>query len=145
MRTFYGPRAGTRAYIALVKLHSIGGQGKASVWMTAAAWTGSTRSFELAVSQLLAQRMIYQRLDLYILTEEGLGLLGIPVGAVPVTAPALVGPRYNVGIRPLSANNIPKVRVMREGAFDYRDIPSLHGAERVAFKSSLSVVSADRK
>ena len=59
------------------------------------------------------------------------------VDLVELNAPApAVGPAP--AMRPLSPRNRAQVRVMRPGAFDYRDIPSLHGAARVPFKSSIT-------
>lgn len=55
--------------------------------------------------------------------------MGIPVTA---TGPAPV-------TRPLSPRNRALIRVMRPGAFDYRDIPSLYAHARVPFKSSITI------
>lgn len=41
--------------------------------------------------------------------------------------------------RPLSPGNRAPIRVMRPGAFDYRDFPSLCGQTRVPFKSSITI------
>ena len=43
-------------------------------------------------------------------------------------------------MRPLSERNRARGAVLREGAFDYRGIPSLYGAARVPFKSCAATV-----
>jgi len=43
-------------------------------------------------------------------------------------------------MRPLSERNRARGGVLREGAFDYRGIPSLFGTTRVPFKSSTATI-----
>lgn len=130
-----GPRAGSRAYIALEVLHSIGGHATASTWMDNVKWTLMVRAqsvWDNVVASLLNTRLIYQRANVYIVSDDGLAWLGIAADAPPLEARPVAGPRYAPSDRPLSAKHIPDVRMMREGAFDYRDIPSRIGDQYVA-------------
>lgn len=61
--------------------------------------------------------------------------VGVPaatIGPAPVT-------------RPLSPRNRAPIRVMRPGAFDYRDIPSLYAQARVPFKSSMTIIDGAKQ
>ena len=47
--------------------------------------------------------------------------------------PAVAGPRTHKGAANLSPRYMLRMTSIREGAHDYRDIPSLMGAGRVAY------------
>lgn len=136
-RHLEGPRAGSRAHIALGALHSIGGQAVASVWMRAVRWARmvTPRDWDIIVQNLINARMVYQRGDIYMMSDDGLEWLGIPVDAPPVEVRPVAGPRYSPGIRPLAQERITRMPLTREGALDYRDIPSRVGDQLIAYGS----------
>lgn len=47
--------------------------------------------------------------------------------------PAVAGPRTHKGAANLSPRHMLRMTSIREGAHDYRDIPSVMGAGRVAY------------
>lgn len=47
--------------------------------------------------------------------------------------PAVAGPRMHKGAANLSSRHMLRMTSIREGAHDYREIPSVMGAERVAY------------
>lgn len=139
-----GPRAGSRARIALEKLHKIGGRASLLEWMRALEYTGSIVIFKRdVISHLDGVKgewlMIFGTDAGYEINDAGLDALGIPVDAPAVAAPVLVGARYTVGLQELNTRrHCARPMTPREGAFGYRDIPSRMGDERVPYKSSLA-------
>lgn len=139
-----GPRAGSRARIALEKLHEIGGKASLLEWMRALEYTGSIVIFRRDVIAHLngvtgEWLMIFGGDAGYEINEAGLDALGIPVDAPAVAAPVLVGARYSVGIQELNTRrHCARPMTPREEAFDYRAIPSRMGNERIPYKSSLA-------
>ena len=134
-----GPSAGSRAYLALVALHKAGGQADVDDFMKAASWVESAGQFERQVVKPLAHwRLVAVRGSMLVLTDSGLAFLGA-TGAVAVPELVITPATYVPPMRTLSACYRSPVRIVRDGAFDYRDIPSRHGDERVPFKSSLQV------
>lgn len=141
-----GPGAGTRTYSALQTLHDIGGEASSATWLESSArkWPSSARiMWDRMAQDLIEARLVLLRDGTFSITDDGMAWLGVAVDTPRREKPVLVGPRYVAPMRPLSSRNIPAVRVMREGAFDYRDIPSLQGASRVEFKTSLKVAGGD--
>lgn len=142
------PRYGSGAHIALKALHALQGQASDERWRIAAAKSLGTKAnrahWASIVQSLISTAMVFQRSGVFIVSDEGLVWLGVSAEVVPRAEPLDAPERY-VPSRSLSARHLVNLRSMREGAFDYRDIPSLHCGERVAFKSALSVVSADCK
>lgn len=139
MRTFPGPRAGSRAYAAMQTLYAMGGSASAAAWMKACMWKTTVFDFERTViAPLTLDKHIHERNELHVLTDGGMvhiGEMEPPVAPVGIVA----GPRCAPPIRPLSSQHLVRVRLMRAGSFDYRDIPSLHGSARVVFRSGLKV------
>jgi hypothetical protein len=143
------PKYGTGPHIALRALHTLEGQANDARWHAAAlrllGAKASGEQWDGIVQTLINTAMIFNRRGVFVVSDDGLEWLGVAAAVVPRAEPEAAPARYIPPARQLSAKHLVNVRAMREGAFDYRDIPSLHGGERVAFKSSLSVVSADRK
>ena len=143
------PRHGSAAHIALRALHALESQASDERWRTAALRTLGTKAnraqWAAIVQSLISTAMVFQQSGVFVVSDEGLVWLGVTAAVVPRAEPAAAPARHIPPMRPLSARHLVNVRLMREGAFDYRDIPSLIGVDRVAFSSSLSVVSADRK
>lgn len=137
-----GPRAGSRAHGWLVKLHEIGGEATTHGWTTATGWAGSNESFVAEAAKLVAQGVIFRRGDLYVISEDGLDWLGVPLDAPRREAPAIVAPRYVAPKRELSQRHIVRMPLTREGAHDYKNIPSLMGEQRVAHGVKAVVVNA---
>jgi hypothetical protein len=143
MRTLPGPRAGSRAYAAMQTLCALGGSASAATWMKAGLWKTTVFDFDRTViAPLTLDKHIHERNDLHILTDGGMvhiGEMEPPVAPVGVVA----GPRCAPPIRPLSSQHLVRVRSMRVGSFDYRNVPSRHGDQLVAFKSGLNVLGED--
>jgi hypothetical protein len=143
MNPAQGPRAGTRPYLALAQLHKDGGQTTFIDWMRSTAWPGSIVQFDrVIILALIGAQLVFLRDDLYVLADRGLEHLGI-VPDVPVAPPVVVPARTAVGMRPLSSMNRPRVGIIREGAFDYRNIPSLQGSQRTPFESAMRAARGD--
>ena len=133
-----GPRRGSLAYRALSCLHALGESGAAG-WKEECGFGQSSRVFDSEViQQLLVWRLVGNNGELYLVTAAGLSYLGFapatPVNNTPPASGPYVPPRL-----PLSARNRPALRGMRPGAFDYRDIPSVHAGKPVAYRSSITV------
>jgi hypothetical protein len=141
-----GPRQGSRAYVALKKLNDMGGQASVAEWMRFGGWNMTVRSFHAeCVSKLSVRMKIFARDDVFVISDDGLLHLGISPDA-PRLAPAALGaPRYVGPKRPLQSQNKVRLQIMREGAFDYMTIPSLHGSVRVDHKTSLTVAAGAKQ
>ncbi len=123
-----GPCRATQAYQALEKLHANGGSMSAYSWTRSMSWTGSFETFiARVVTPLQNSRLIFLYLSDYKITDLGLAYLGIDADAAPEPQPVVAGAPYSPGIRPLSAKHIVRLRSMREGSLDYREIPSRVG------------------
>lgn len=137
MMAISAPGAGTRAYIGLEKLNQAGGSLSTLSWARAFGWSGSYSTFMTAViNPLLAREMVFLYHDHYKITEAGRARLGIAVDDAPVSAPTLAGAAYAPTPRPLSAKNMTRMPLTREGALDYRDIPSRVGDQLIAHKKA---------
>lgn len=134
-----GPRAGSRPYRALAQLHKDGGQAHILTWMKAMDWHVTRHEFELSiVGPLLRYQLLCMRDTQLVLTDAGAAFLGVAVD-VPASEPVITPATYVAPMRPLSTRFRQPVRVLREGAFDYRGIPSLQAGERTEYQSSLRV------
>jgi hypothetical protein len=135
-----GPRAGSRPHTALVRLQALGGRLTLADWMRALEFAGKISSFERdVIASLTRYRLIGVDGPLFSITRSGLDELGIPVGASVPAAPALVAPRYTVPIRDLDLKrHMPRRMLAREGAMDYRNIPSVMFGERIPYSSVLA-------
>lgn len=141
-RSRKGPRVGSVAYLALRQLHKDGGRASMTVWMKSTGWRASLHSFnQEIVSTLLGFRLIAQCGLQLAVTDAGREFLGEPPAPAKVK-PAITPPPYVGPARPLS--NRPKVTVIRDGAFDYRNIPSLHFGVQIPFKSSITLDLAEK-
>lgn len=137
-RSRKGPRVGSLAYLALRQLHKDGGRASMTVWMKSTDWRASLHSFnQEIVGTLLGFQLIAQRGLQLALTDAGREFLGDPPPAAPSALPSITPPPYVAPMRPLARR--PTVGVIREGAFDYRDIPSLHFGTSVPFKSHIKL------
>ncbi len=136
-------RYGTGAHLALSALHSLDGQALGVRWQAAAAQSLGAKAreeqWDVIVHTLISASMVFQRSEVFLISDDGLEWLGVAAEVVPRAEPLAAPARYVAPMRPLASKHLVNVRATREGAFDYRDIPSLHGTERVAFKTSLKV------
>lgn len=137
-----GPRAGSRAYLALKKLYEIGGFATLSDWMVATGWTTTVNSFHAEVVDRLAVRQkIFARAGGYAISDDGMLHIGVEPDAPRTTPGVLASPRLAPAQRPLQARNMVRLQPMREGAFDYLSIPSRLGSHRVEHKTSLKIAT----
>ena len=128
-----GPRRESRAYKGLVKLHANGGSLSAHTWTRTLMWSDSFSTFLTAVvAPLEAAGLIGHYHDVFKITPKGLAHLGIAFGT-PMPEPLTVaGGRYVPSQRTLSSKNMTRMPLTREGALDYRDIPSRVGDQFIA-------------
>jgi hypothetical protein len=132
-----GPRSDSRAYFALQQLHGYGGCMAAKEWTVAVAWKEALGIFDRQViAPLLLRGLIIKRGADLAITGRGKAFIGAadPVAELVITPATYVPP-----MRPLSAKYRPGLPVIREGAFDYRGIPSLQAGQRTAFQTSFRV------
>jgi len=138
---FSGPRQGSRAYQALVTLHECGALTEVD-WMSLSCSVQSRSEFVRDVIQhLLAWGLVTRHENGYRIREAGLRFLGVLVKEEVAGMPA--GGRYVPPRKVLSTKHRPVLRVMRPGAFDYRDIPSVYAGKAVAYRSSINVQGED--
>lgn len=146
MSNHQGPRAGSRAYIVLEHLfrraHT---SAHVSDVRRAAAPNLTTGEFNCTVVTSLARFGFVTELDGFItITPAGKRYMTPPVVETGPARLPVEGP-YAAPKAPLSKRYITRTPVMRDGAFDYRDVPSLHGDQRLPYAPPRSVVSATRK
>ena len=127
-----GSRVGSRAFIALVKLHGLGGQTSLADWMGHVGFLSPVKQFKADIVNILKVRgKIFERNDVYHISDAGLVHIGVAVDAAPVV-PALPAPSRRAPPRSeLRPQNITRLALMREGALDYRNIPSRIGDQLV--------------
>ena len=132
-----GPRVGSRAYLALQKLHALGGGATAEAWLKALGWDMSLHCFHHEINRLTLRHKVFLRDQAFFISDDGKAHLGQPLDAAPCAPAAVVAPPYVPAPRPLAPR--PRLQAMREGAFDYLSIPSLHGSKRIEHKTALVV------
>lgn len=138
-KTHWGPRAGGRAYLALQLLLQFGPLDVAD-WMIHANASKSASKFEREVTGPLTRwKLVGFSAGTFSITPAGRDFLDErtdePVDQVVVSG------RYAHPIQPLAVRHRPPQRPMREGAFDYRNIPSRCANVSVPFKSSIKLES----
>lgn len=134
-----GPIKGSGAHLALVHLEKMGGAASVANLMLQLIWTDTPGQFRRLVLGPLDRREFVRLQDEQIsLTTAGKKFLSPTVDAAALAAPA---GSYVAPARPLSVRHRPVV--LRPGAFDYRDIPSLYAGKPVAFRSSITMHHED--
>ena len=95
-------------------------------------WSESFSSFlNSIVAPLESAGLIGLYHDQFKITPKGLAHLGVDAtGPMPEVLSVATAP-YAPSKRPLSSKNMTRMPMTREGAFDYRDIPSRIGDQRV--------------
>lgn len=140
MTAAVGPRADSRAYKVMLSLAAAGGERYIVKLRNAYAPTLSPSEFhEIVLARLLSFGYIVVRDASVSITDAGRCYLNPP--PVEASAPAvLVLPPYRKPRQDLvkRARQLP----IRDGAFEYRDIPSRHGDQRIAFKPGFPDVGA---
>lgn len=137
------PTKGSGADVALQALYALEGQASIESLRIKVGLAVRPEQWDVVLQVLINTGMIFLRRGLCVLSDEGLVWLGVVAEVVPRAEPEAAPTRYIPPMRPLSAKHLVNVRSMREGAFDYRGIPSRHGDERVAFQTSLNVAGAE--
>lgn len=130
-----GPRAGSRAYLALQFLLQVGPLDSKD-WMNHVSTSKSAVKFDREVTGPLTRWKLVDvsASGMFCISQAGRDFLD-EREAEPVEQEVVSG-RYVHPIQPLSARHRPQ-RPMRDGAFDYRDIPSRCASVSVPFKSSI--------
>lgn len=123
-----GPGHHTRAYKGLAKLQANGGRLSANTWTRTMMWAGTFATFLSSVAEpLVSAGLVTHHHDAFIITLKGMAHLGICVDEVAPEAPAVAGPAYIPPRRTLCQQGLGRRPTTREGALDYRDIPSRVG------------------
>ena len=137
-----GPRAGSRAYLALKKLNEMGGHATVSQWMSATGWSTTVNSFRTEVlDRLIIRKKIFEREGAFFISDDGLLHIGVEPETPRMPPPVLAAPRCAPPQRPLQSHNKARLQLMREGAFDYLSIPSRYGSHVVEHKTSLKIAT----
>lgn len=144
MSNHQGPRAGSRAYIVLDHLFRRAHvSANISDVRRAAAPNLSPGEFDCLVLTSLSRFGFIVEIDgTLAITPAGIRYMQPPV-VESGPAPEVVAPRYVAPMRTLA----PRVRltVIREGMFDYRNVPSRHGDQRIAFKPGFQLDGATQE
>ena len=130
-----GPRAGSRAYLALQFLQKVGPLDFKD-WMTHTTVSKSPVKFDREVAGPLTRWKLVDvsAAGVFGITQAGRDFLD-ERKPEQIEQEAVTG-RYVHPIQPLTTRHRPP-RPLREGAFDYRDIPSRCASVSVPFKSSI--------
>lgn len=142
MANFLAPRRGSAAAIGLNSLHGLGNIARVSAWTRQMAWLGSDRQFlRNVIEPSVRAGLVRLEGDLCEMTPAGLEYLGFAPKKAAEPAREPVAPMYRPDWRdtPRGNNRQRAGHLARPGSFDYRDIPSRIGQERLAYKSSLVV------
>lgn len=133
MTAHLGPRADSRAYNVLVKLIVDGGEKHAADLRRACGGNLTPSEFQNTVLSRL-QRLGFIRIsETAAVVITGAGRCYIhPPAVVPEPERVIVPARYVAPMAPLAKR--VRLLVIRDGAFDYRNVPSRHGDQRIAFK-----------
>jgi hypothetical protein len=131
------PRAESAAHKAMCRLVELGGKAKMAqlIYVLGAEFRSISR-FDLQVTnQLLKYSLATVHGDTLTATAKGKEFVGAFNNRhLPIAAPYvgnIAAPRAAQPMRPLNiAKHFPQL-VVREGAFDHRNIPSLMGGKRV--------------
>jgi hypothetical protein len=132
MTVHQGPRADSRAYSVLVMLIAAGGTANVVKLRDKCAASLAPHEFQNIVLGRL-QRLAYVQLQDATATITAAGQRYIQPSVVEPAAPAApVAAPYRKPKQDLIAR--ARQAPIRDGAFEYRDIPSRHGDQRVPFK-----------
>lgn len=141
------PRKASAAANGLVTLHGMGGVAPAATWRRTANWKGTDYQFNAnVVERLLLSGLISENDIQYVVTDAGRKFLGLTRDADVAQPGVPAGPRY----APSPLSRAPRGRsrspmVIREGAFDFRGIPSRIGEELVAYRGPTGFSGASRE
>jgi hypothetical protein len=131
-------RSGTTTNMALIRLFALTGVATTLEWRKAMNWRQPAAAFDHAVIIPLTQHgMIFRRGDNWRITDEGCRAIGIDpdvsCGAGQVVPPPAPPVMYNA---PLSRPSLFRTIPIREGALDYRDIPSRQGNQSIPHRKA---------
>lgn len=143
MSRHHGPRRNTAAYRALAHLYALGGKANANqlASVSLAEFSSPKRFDKHVAAALLNFKMVRVTGDLFTITH--LGRQFIASGDAIAQNPAayigkLAPPRVPSEFKPLNPAIYTLAISGREGAMDYRQIPSLMAGQRVAFRGKES-------
>lgn len=129
------PRRGSAPHTLLRRLLAIGGAATQAVWRDVAGLGLTEREFaQRIVSPLLRHGLVTDGLA-YAITPAGRAFIGEALPDIPQAAPAqIAAPRTVPPFKPLQRSSKSTI-VYRDGAFDYRNSPSLMGGQRVPYRT----------
>lgn len=128
------PRQGSAAHTSLRRLHAVGGSATQSVWYEVTGLDLTEREFaNRVVSPLLRHGLVADGMA-YAITPAGRALIGEPLPAAADVHAEVAQPRTAPPFKPLQRSSKSAI-VYRDGAFDYRNSPSLMGGQRVPYRT----------
>jgi hypothetical protein len=128
------PRRDSGIHRALGVLLELGAGTTPEEWREAFDGAMTPHQFQQGVIEVLLRHRMAQRDGGYEVTDVGRAMLGLPPLAIPVSFGELAQPRVAPLFRPLRRGNRGPA-IIRAGAFDYRDTPSLMGGQRVPYRT----------
>jgi len=129
------PRAGGIARVALRELQELGGIASADEWRSTLVSRLSPRQFAERVTSTLKRHGYVEGNDNeYEITDAGRVMLGMRVASAAKSKLQIATPRTAHPFKPLQPRSKSAI-VYREGAFDYRNHPSLAGEQRIPYKA----------
>lgn len=143
MANFDLPRRGSAPAIALRMLQDLSGTARISAWMAAYGWRMSQLGFcSNMVDRLERAGLISVEADLCTVTKEGRQFLGVTDDFSPAPPPVPVGPRYVPPMRPLNLAKHCPPAPRRPDGFEYLDIPSRMGDQRIDYRRGVAATDA---
>lgn len=134
-----GPKSGTSARRAIDRLYALGGTAKQSELAIAVeiSFRSTNRFLELVIEPLTRFSLIKIDGDEVSLTKTGREFMCPPLKTLAknIAPPAKKEP---LEAKPLDMRKYLAQMPGRSGAFEYRDIPSLMGGTRVAYRTEKS-------
>ncbi len=130
------PRRGSTSHTSLRRLHAIGGTATQAAWRQVAGFDLTEREFANRVVSPLVRHGLVADGVVYAITPAGRALIGEPLPAVDVAPAEIAQPRTVMPFKPLQRSSKSAI-VYRDGAFDYRNSPSLMGGQRVPYRAPI--------
>jgi hypothetical protein len=134
MSALHFPRAGSISHNALGTLHQLGGIVSFSVWHELFGTPLTADQFRARIVGPLVRHGLIEDGVACAITPAGRALLGLAVTDSDPAPVDLVPPPVVPPFRPLQRRSTSPI-VYREGAFDYRNSPSIMGGQRVPYRT----------
>jgi hypothetical protein len=128
------PRRDSMAFAGLQTLFNIGGVATSDAWREAAGSVLTAYQFQTRVINVLKLHGLVDPGATHSITDAGRTTLGEPTLAKAPSFGDVAQPRTARPFSPMKSRSRSSM-VYREGAFDYRQYPSLAGGQRIPYKA----------